>query len=101
MNDKNMTLRSPWSAYGPVIIAGIVLIVVIAVLFAVSQSETSKTTAVPVVKLTPDPVHDTTKRLAEARKRTGGDWNKATPEEKKYLDQISRGHGAGLLKAKQ
>ena len=88
------------AAYGPAIVVALVILVALSVLFAMGRSNSEKTAASPVAAPTVDPQLDIDQRFAEARKRTGGDWNKATAEEKGYLDQISRGHGRELLKMK-
>ena len=99
LSDKAKSLRSPWAAYGPAVVVGAVLLVAVVVLFTTGTNNVSDPQK-PAPQLTPDPAHDTTLRLAEVRKRTGGDWSKTTAEEKKYLTEISRGHGSELLKMK-
>ena len=94
--------RSFLAAYGPLIAVGIVA--ALAVLVLVSMRPAPEPTPANTAPLqTPRDYEqkksvDTRTLMMQTARRTGGDWAKATNEEKVRINGISQGHGKEMLR---
>ena len=94
--------RSFFSAYGSLIVLSILIIFAFSVLFLSNKPEDKPADIVVKALNTPPPGmgrEDIGKRVNDVMKRTDGDIDKATPEEKEYISRISQGHARDMFKS--
>jgi hypothetical protein len=99
-DSSNVIKRSFFSAYGPIIIVSVLVILAFAILFLSNKPQDQKSEVAIKLASTPPPGmgrEDIGKRVQEVMQRTKGDINKATGEEKEYISRISQGHATDMF----